>query len=103
MTKPNSLLFCLAVIRFRRAGFWAGANWIASVRYDHFKLFNRVNLASPDFGYTERILWQDSGDNLSLSELFGAHPSTLFGVLGLLEGWNWPCEQPTDSGRVDPE
>ena len=30
----------------------------------------------------------------SLSELFGVFPSTLFGMLGPLEGWGWPRKEP---------
>ena len=39
---------------------------------------------------------------LSLSELNGVIPSTLFGVFGLLGGWgSRPCEESADGGRVD--
>ncbi|SPE30138.1 hypothetical protein SBA6_1220002 [Candidatus Sulfopaludibacter sp. SbA6] len=42
--------------------------------------------------------------SLSLSELFGRIPSTLFGRFALLWGWgSRACEEPTDGGRMDSE
>jgi len=39
---------------------------------------------------------------LSLSELFGVIPSTLFGILSLSEnGSRWTGQQSRDGGRVD--
>jgi hypothetical protein len=52
----------------------------------------------------ERQDLRNEGVILSLSELFGVIPSTLFGILSLSEnGTRWTGQQSRDGGRVDLE